>query len=174
MINTDFDEEMEGVEIDVQVADDIALLTSVIAASSVQNEDIRWKQEISDNSSKININTRKTDEELRKFVEEQRNPNTNRKTIQVMNSFSTWLSDKQNGSRNIEEIDGVTLNNYIGNYLLGLRKKDGSFYEPDTLTSYHRGIERYLRDKGYEHNLMKSDLFKSSRDVLAAQRKNLK
>lgn len=62
--------------------------------------------------------------------------------FQVMKSFTTWLSDKQNETRNIEEIDEVTLNNYIGNYLLCFMKKDGNHYEPDTLTFHHRGIER--------------------------------
>lgn len=59
-----------------------------------------------------------------------------------MRAFTTWLHDTQVKKRNIEDMDGVLLNNYIGNFLLDLMKKDVSPHEPGTLTSYHRGIER--------------------------------
>ncbi|XP_033725157.1 uncharacterized protein LOC117315122 [Pecten maximus] len=55
-----------------------------------------------------------------------------------------------------------------------LEKNDGSNYEPDTLTSFHRDIDRYLRENGYLVSILTSDLFSTSRQVLQSRRKELK
>ena len=55
-----------------------------------------------------------------------------------------------------------------------VRKDDGSEYEPDTLTSIHRGIARKLEESGYGYSLIKSDEFKMSKKVLDARRRELK
>lgn len=55
--------------------------------------------------------------------------------LQVLKPFTKWLEEQQNEMI----LKGLyMLNNCIGNYLLGRRKKDGSQYEPDTLSSYQR------------------------------------
>lgn len=54
--------------------------------------------------------------------------------------------------------------------------KDGNEkdYEPDSLTSLHRGIDRYLRENGYKKSLVNDDVFATSKKVLEARRKELK
>ena len=55
----------------------------------------------------------------------------------------------RNETREINTMQTEELDNYIGLFLLSIRKADGEQYEPDTLTSYHRCIDGYLRDKKY-------------------------
>ena len=59
-----------------------------------------------------------------------------------MRKFSNWIEEKWNDSRRVEDIEAEKLNLMIGNYLLTITKADGSDYEPDSLTSIHRSIER--------------------------------
>ena len=56
------------------------------------------------------------------------------------------------------------------------KARDGSIkeYESDSLTSLHRGIERYLKENGYKQSLVTSDDFAGSRKVLETRRKELK
>jgi hypothetical protein len=85
-----------------------------------------------------------TDEEKENFVSGMRNVNTVRKTESSVRVFQQWLAQPpRNDERNICSIMPPELDNYIGSFLLSVRKADGSDYEPDTLTSYHRSIDRY-------------------------------
>ena len=58
--------------------------------------------------------------------------------------------------------------------MLSIRKADGSEYEPDTLTSYHRSIDRFLKEKKYLYSLVNDKEFETSRAVLESKRKELK
>lgn len=104
-----------------------------------------------------------------------KNKNTARKTYSVKNQFKLWLQQGPRfESREINTIEPYELDNYIGSFLLSIRKANGSEYEPDTLTSYHRGIERFLREKQYPYSLVTSREFDTSRTILASKRKELK
>lgn len=119
------------------VADDILLLAANVA-SSVPPVNKGWENEL-----KIDENDNlKSDAELLDFIKENRNENTTKKTEQILKKFRAWLSEKKNEERKIEDIEPGKLNNYIGNYILSLKKQDGGDFEPDTLTSYHRAIDR--------------------------------
>jgi integrase len=63
---------------------------------------------------------------------------------------------------------------YVGSFLMSLTKKNGDMYEPDTLTSFHRSINRKLEEIDYGYDIVKAPEFKTSRDVLAAKRRELK
>ena len=116
-----------------------------------------------------------TDEQKIDFVDYMKNINTVRKTATVMRQFIT-LSEMvpRNETREINTMQAEELDNYIEPFLLSIRKTDGEQYEPDTLTFYHRGIDRYLRDKKYPFSLIKDEGFAISRAVLASKRKELK
>ena len=47
-------------------------------------------------------------------------------------------------TRPIYEIPADVLDGYLVSFFAGVRQKDGSEYEPDTLTTYQRGIDRYI------------------------------
>ena len=53
------------------------------------------------------------------------------------------------------------------------RKKNGEEYEPATVSSFQRSIQRYLSEKKYAFNILKDNEFEKSRKVLAAKRKSL-
>lgn len=110
----------------------------------------------------------------RRFVKENRNPNTVRKTENCMSRFTDWLKEEKNETRSIMDVDPITLDIYVGGFLYALKNKEGQDYEPDTLTSYHRSIDRYLRENKYPESIITSDSFRTSREVLATRRKQLK
>ena len=111
---------------------------------------------------------------LRDFVSKQANLHTRKKTDQCVSRFRNWLRDTHEITTQLEFIPADDLDTYLGAWLLAIRKQDGSDYEPDSLTSFHRGIARFLKAQGYEHCILKDDKFSTSRSVLAAKRKQLK
>ena len=120
-------------------------------------------------------NTENPEINEQEFVKQMRNDNTVRKTKTVMNSFNKFVSQTLNKENvQTELLNPTELNNLIGKFLLSIRKVDGEEYEPDTITSYHRGIERYLREHSYKYSIIKDREFEMSRSVLASKTKKLK
>ena len=60
----------------------------------------------------------------------------------MVTSFQKWLSQICFEERAIESIAPDELDGFLSNYIVMKKKKDGSDYEPDTLTANHRGILR--------------------------------
>ena len=69
-------------------------------------------------------------------------------------------------ARKIEEIPADELNILICQFLLEIKKKDGGSYEPATLQSFQRSLQRYL-------NILKDWEFLKSRDALLSKKKQL-
>ena len=67
-----------------------------------------------------------------------------------------------------------TLDLQLSKFFMKVKKLDGGEYEPDSLTTLHRGIQRYFDDQGKKFNILTDPEFEKSRDVLAAKRKELK
>ena len=63
---------------------------------------------------------------------------------------------------------------WLANSWLTWKKTDRSDYEPDSLTSFHRSIARYLQTIGYEYDIVKSSVFHTSKKVLEMGRRELK
>ena len=83
------------------------------------------------------------EDKLKDFIMEQRNKNTTKKTNLWVKRFKEWLILTHNVKHtNLEKFQLKLLNLYIGGFILSLKKKDGTSFEPDTLTSYHRAIHR--------------------------------
>jgi hypothetical protein len=116
-----------------------------------------------------------SDEQKLDFINGMKNKNTTRKTDAVMKQFARWLARPPRVEvRDISDIGATELDNYVGSFLLNVRKFDGTQYEPDTLTSYHRAIDRYLREKNYPYSMVTDKEFKTSRQTLGSKRKELK
>ncbi|CAC5413764.1 unnamed protein product [Mytilus coruscus] len=62
----------------------------------------------------------------------------------------------------------------LARFFMTAKKCDGSDYEPDTLKSIQGSINRYLREKHCNIDLIKDKEFKHSRDVLVSKRKLLR
>ena len=88
--------------------------------------------------------------------------------------FRAYVQEKFRYYGEIQELEARQLDLYLGEWMLSLHRADGADYEPDTLTAFHRCIDRYLRDVGYKFSLVSSAEFDLSRRVLQAKRKELK
>ena len=116
-----------------------------------------WGQNFLEADRNINENKQKqptfvevTDNKKNNFVDSMKNKNTVRKTVTVMRQFNNWLEMPPcKETREINRIQSDELENYIGSFLLSIRKANGEQNKPDTLASYHRGIDRYLCDRKY-------------------------
>lgn len=58
-------------------------------------------------------------------------------------------------------------------FLINVRKLDGESYESDYLSTIYTGLSRHLTLNEYEKSILNDDVFKKSRRVLAAKRKQL-
>ena len=89
------------------------------------------------------------------------------------NLLQTYLTS-QNESRFPQFIPPVELSEYISGFLLSVRRKNGEEFEPTTLRSFFSSINRHHISKGYKFSLMTDAQFRRSRDILAAEQKQLK
>ncbi|KAL9978613.1 hypothetical protein ACROYT_G016149 [Oculina patagonica] len=96
--------------------------------------------------------------EVHDFIEEQRPENTKNKTLYDINVWKRYLTSAGE-ERNIENIE--------------IKKKDGGQYEPTSLTSFHRSLQRYLNDHGSTLNILKDKEFSLSRDALSSRKRQL-
>ena len=55
-------------------------------------------------------------------------------------------------------------------FFVNIRKKNGQEYEPDSISSFQRSIQRYLSEKGSSVSILKDKDFEKSSKVLAAKR----
>ena len=120
--------------------------------------------------------TRVDDEHvLHEFMNSKRNKNTNKKTEQNVKRFREWLAQEPRcEGRDLIDIEPVDMDRYVGGFLLELKKPNNTDYEPDTLTSFHRSINRKLEEIGYGYSLVDSKEFKLSKKVLESRRRDLK
>ena len=57
--------------------------------------------------------------------------------------------------------------------MMGIKEKDGGAYEPATLQSFQRSLQRYLNDKNSKLNILKYRGLLKSREVLLSKKKQL-
>ena len=118
-----------------------------------------------------------TDEELIEFVEEQENPNTKRKTaydVELFKSFIQTSNPGLLGSTSVHELSPQVLNDLLSKFIFGVRKKDGSDYEPTSLRGFLSSIQRYLNKQNYVFTIFTDAAFKTTMATLRAKQKDLK
>ena len=86
------------------------------------------------------------DDDLLAFVQQNKASNTIKKTRSDLNVWLRWC-DSVGERRNLEDIPSKDLNNLLGHFAMKIRKQNGEEYEPNTITSYFRSFDRYLKDK---------------------------
>lgn len=116
---------------------------------------------------------------VQKFCQEQEKENTRKATDRDVKNFSKWLSSNKFELRNIEDIPPKTLNEYMAQYFVFLRKVDGSDYQPGTLLNMFHSFERYLKSVKYfspdeRVSILKHVDFEDCRVALQAKRRQLK
>ena len=98
--------------------------------------------------------------------------NTNKKTATDMNTLLRYM--EANGMKNekIESFPASELDHLLSKFFLNARKKNGEDYEPATVSSFQRSIQRHSGEKKYPLEILK-DEFEKSRSVQAARCKSL-
>ena len=113
------------------------------------------------------------DGDVTKFIEANRNKNTTKKTRSDLNVFYRW-AQSINETRTLDKIPPSELDNIIAHFVLKVRKQDDSEFEPDTLTSYIRSFDRFLRENGQMYSILQDKQFAKAREALASKRKQLR
>ncbi|KAK3728340.1 hypothetical protein QZH41_002174 [Actinostola sp. cb2023] len=111
-------------------------------------------------------------QDIQEFIEDQRPETTKKKTDYDIGIWKKFCSSN-NENREIEEIPAVEMNVLLCRFFMNVKKKNGGEYEPSSLTSIHRSIQRYLNNKNSPLNLFKDQEFNKSREVLVAKKRQL-
>ncbi|XP_062587410.1 zinc finger MYM-type protein 2-like [Saccostrea cucullata] len=112
-------------------------------------------------------------DDIDKFLTTNENKNTSKKTKCDINTFKEFLQAK--GEFRVPEIiPPFELNLHIASFLLSVKKKDGTEYEPTSLRAYMSSINRYLQQKEYGYSIINDLQFSKARDVLKTKQKQLK
>lgn len=72
-----------------------------------------------------------------------------RHAIGAAKTFESWLKSAKAEDMKLETIDLEELDTLLSEFYLTVKKKDGSEYSVNSLTSLRTGILYYLRKKGY-------------------------
>ena len=112
-------------------------------------------------------------EEIQKFVQEQKSENTVKKPSSDMKCFYRFLAKINKTNVQILDLPSEELDHLLGKFFEQVRKINGEEYEPSTLTGLQTSIQRFLSDSGSKMNILKDDEFAFSRKVLKAKCKNL-
>ena len=89
-----------------------------------------------------------------------------------MNCFRKYCKNVHE-TREIENIPVNELNPILAKFAIEVRRTDGKEFEPDTLSAYKRGIQRYTDEKNKKINILKDAEFNRSKNALGAKRKDL-
>ena len=123
-------------------------------------------------TEKTAVSSAEDDAQFVAFIDQQRSENTKSKTKCDVNIFKTFILNL-NETRELEQIPVKELDKLLCKFFMTIKRKDGNNYEPDTLTSIQRSIQRYLQQQNADFNIIKDNDFHLSREVLAARRKSL-
>ena len=107
------------------------------------------------------------------FTAEQENIATLQKTQPDVKLLQTFLGTKNELIRKVEEIPALELNEYMCEFIIPVRTKDGKDYEPSSLGSLLAGFE-HLTKNSYSASIMNDLVFEKTRKVLLSKQKELK
>lgn len=107
------------------------------------------------------------------FLEQNQNINTKQKTQSNVSLFKSYLENRGE-YRNIENLSAKELNEQFSTFLLSVKKRDGTEYEPSTFKGFMCSIDRYLKEKDSKFRLSSGSEFEKCVRVLEANQKQLK
>jgi len=111
--------------------------------------------------------------DIDKFLEENENENTKKKTLSDIRLFKSYLVNTGENTE-IENMTAANLNEKFSTFLLSVTKKDGTEYEPSTLRGFMCSLDRYLRQRNSNINVNSGPEFSKCRTVLKSKQKQLK
>ncbi len=114
---------------------------------------------------------RDSQEEIDSFIRERKSLNTVKKTASDMNSFNRYLAEINKQYLNILHLPAQELDRLLSKFFKDIRKFNGEEYEPNTISSFERSIERFLSDNKSQFNILRDKKFEMSCQVLASKTK---
>ena len=113
-------------------------------------------------------------DEISSFINAQTSKTTvyNEKT--AMNQLERFKKSSVYKDHQIIKMKSYDLNMLLCQFYMHSRKSDGTEYEPDSLSTFSRSIQRFLNKNNYKLNILTDKNFAKSREVLASKRKQLK
>ena len=84
---------------------------------------------------------------VEEFILEHESKNTAQKTERDVRLLERFLKTKDE-DRKIEDIPANELNEFVSEFIISVRTKDGNEYEPTSLRSLMTGFERHLTKQG--------------------------
>ncbi len=121
-----------------------------------------------ENENKENNNVN----EFHEFILQQKPVNTKLKTQTDVKTWKRFCLE-ENESREAKDIPEEELNLLLCKFLKSVKKVDGTEYEPGTLTSFQRSLQRSLNESGSSINIIDGEKFKLSHEVLSSKRHQL-
>lgn len=109
----------------------------------------------------------------RRELRKDKSRHTLQKTQRDVGRFRAYVVG-QNEDRPLEKIPGNLMCELLKNFIRDVKRKDGSEYEPDSISSIVSSVDRYLRQLGYSHSIMSSAIFRDMREMIRTKRKELK
>ena len=113
-----------------------------------------------------------SDKEIDDFISGQKAKTTKYKDTSDTNIFLKFCRTI-NEFRELHEIPECDLDNILCQFFMKVKTRNGSLYEPDSLTSIRNSLQRVLFDRGSKINLREGKNFEKSRQVLSSRRKQL-
>ena len=89
------------------------------------------------------------DSDIDNFLNENENENTIKKTNQDLKTVRQYLTAKLNENRPLSSIPPTELCTILCKFVIGVRKIDGSEYEPNTIAGIRCSVDRHLRQNNY-------------------------
>ena len=90
-----------------------------------------------------------------------------------MKAFNHYLQTTNKQYLNILNLSATEHDHLLSKFFKNIRKLNGEEYEPNTISSFQRSIQRFLRDNKSQFNILSDKEFELSRQVLVTKRKHL-
>ena len=111
----------------------------------------------------VNEKENKNVDEFHEFILQQKLANTKMKTQSDMKAWKQFCL-QENETRELCDIPQEELNLLLCKFFKTVKKLNGTEYEPVSLTSFQRGLQRSLNERGSNVNIIDGDNFKLSRE----------
>ena len=91
--------------------------------------------------------------QFKNLPSEQENKNAAQKTERDVRLLERFLKTRDE-VRKIEDFSAVERNEYISQFIISVRTKDGTEYEPTSLRSLIDSFQRHLKKKAYSRSII--------------------
>ena len=106
------------------------------------------------------------------YIIEQQNKNTRAKTTRDLRLLIELLREKHE-QRNPEDIEAKELNEYLFEFILSVKRKDGKDFESSSLRGLFTSFNRHLKECKYPVSVIEDVAFERKRKCLEAKNKQL-